>query len=230
MNVLCFNRENRTRMNLLTDVFLFLFFFFFFFLACRFCQNCRDPLMRGQIDSGVRVQVTNQDLLKVQSVNLQDTIDSYRATEKAAEKSHGIGTELAHSDVVWDKEKCQFCGLRHIPWYDRFVMFQLRRHFPCSAIKTTYERVRRGYSHKATEWLILWDRVKEWRKYRSNEELLRQTIKFMLLFPEQRPPTSEVVHKRVWESSTSLEKKNNNESDSTWRRPPSKQQTLANTP
>ena len=52
--------------------------------ACNFCSKCNDSMLRDQLVEGIRNQGTKQDLLKLQNLTRQKSVDIFRAAKKAS--------------------------------------------------------------------------------------------------------------------------------------------------
>ena len=92
--------------------------------TCNFCSKCNDSMLRDQVVEGIRNQSTKQDLLKLQNLTLQKSVDIYRAAKKASIQSQNMGTEDAQVMKVYKtnrakeparQKECLFCGYLHAP-------------------------------------------------------------------------------------------------------------------
>ena len=91
---------------------------------CNFYSKCNDSMLRDQFVEDIRNQSTKQDLLKLQNLTLQNSVDICRAAEKASIHSQSMGTENAQVMKVYktnrakepaQQKECLFFGYLHAP-------------------------------------------------------------------------------------------------------------------
>lgn len=63
--------------------------------TCNFCIRCSDSLLWDQFVEGVCDQFTKQELLKIQHLTLQKSVDICRAAEMASTHSPEMGLDIA---------------------------------------------------------------------------------------------------------------------------------------
>ena len=97
--------------------------------TCNFCSKCNDSILSDQLVEGIRNQSTKQDLLKLQNLTLQKSVDICRAAEKAPIHSQSMGAEDAQVMKVYKtnrakeparQKECIFCGYLRAPKCSRW--------------------------------------------------------------------------------------------------------------
>ena len=75
--------------------------------TCNFCSKCNDSMLRDQLVEGIRNLSTKQDLLKLQNLTPQKSVDICRAAVKASIHSQSMGTEDAQVMKAYKTNKAK---------------------------------------------------------------------------------------------------------------------------
>ena len=86
---------------------------------CKYCENCRESILRDKIIVGINDKCLQKDLLKVRDLNLKQCIDMCRAHESANKQNMQMKRETVHKILKYTKnfhknlKTCKFCGKKH---------------------------------------------------------------------------------------------------------------------
>ena len=86
---------------------------------CKYCDNCRESILRDKIIVGINDKCLQKDLLKVRDLNLKQCIDMCRAHESANKQNMQMKSETVHKIQKYTKnfhknlKTCKFCGKKH---------------------------------------------------------------------------------------------------------------------
>ena len=84
--------------------------------SCKYCDNCKESVLRDKILLGINDSALQRDLLKIRNLTLQQCIDTCRANENANLQNKMMKPESVNKitkKVSSRTAKCKFCGKYH---------------------------------------------------------------------------------------------------------------------
>ena len=89
--------------------------------TCNYCPECEQSLLKDRIVLGVRDSQTQKELLKINDLSLQKTIDICKASEKATIQNKDMKKEVVVNKIRNSEKpkadylkQCKFCGNKHV--------------------------------------------------------------------------------------------------------------------